>query len=460
MKNVNLEIKRMLSLLESKMGDVRTIVEGVEPEKKSSEISFEKPEDWLDWMRNVGCLSRIGATQIDADTSYTRQQGIDALKKSGINNISVGEPFIRFDMKDKAGDLKRFNVFGKQGNGPEGSFVLIKDTGVKDPTKRYVENHLNCTERKRGESFVSDVKNLSAEQNERLEDLISNYGIKETGAELTTVRPAGREGYEFEPVDLNTGQGANNGKQYIQKIGVDGLESEFKKPGTYYVWVKLGKSVERTNVVDSVENALAQMGYTRTEPTDALAMNATPTTLGQFCKDNPELCAPYPLLGEYIDKYGGDLKIWEKDPESYKKLGSSAVGGRKSRREIKKVMNLEANKKSCQTAINTLWNCMRSNDDRSCENYIKASFGSDVPYIQVRTELEELIKKCDANSVEVSGLIGGKKYETMWSELKTSTNKFSPYAKESLKSQQGNQSLEESLSKNIRLTLKEMKLKR
>jgi hypothetical protein len=334
---------------------------------------------------------------------------------------------------------------------------LIKRDSGKTP--EWSQNSLKCPELSRAESFVSDVKNLSLEQKQRLDNLVSQFGVKETGAELTTVRPTGREGYDFVPVDLTTGKGTN-GVQYIEKTAVDGLEPEFKKEGQAYVWAKLGKSVTRTNVVDSVENALAQMGYTRTEPTDALAMNATPTTLGQFCKDNPELCAPYPLLGEYIDKYGGGLKIWEKDPESYKQLGSSAVGGRKSRREIKKVMNLEANKKSCQTAINTLWNCMRSNDDRSCENYIKASFGSDVPYIQVRTELEELIKKCDANSVEVSGLIGGKKYETMWSELKTSTNKFSPYAKESLKSQQGNQSLEESLSKNIRLTLKEMKLKR
>ena len=121
-------------------------------------------------------------------------------------------------------------------------------------------------------------------------------------------------------------------------------------------------------------------------------------------------------------------------------------------------MKLEANKSSCQTAVNVLWNCMRSNDDRSCENYIKASFGSTVPYIAARQDLGELVKKCELNNVNF-----GRKYEDMFSELKTSSNKFSPFSTENLKSAESAtqyQSLEESLSRNIRLSLKEMRTRR
>jgi len=454
MKNIDLEIKKMLGLLESKMGNVKPLVtEQNEIMEDDGEISFTDPNDWLKWLTGpAGCLTNKGVTKKTAIQNITAD-GVKTLSDAGVKVVKAGEPYIRFEMKDRNGDNKQFLIFGKRDS--KGAFLLIKRDSGKTP--EWSQNSLKCPELSRAESFVSDVKNLSLEQKQRLDNLVSQFGVKETGAELTTVRPTGKEGYDFVPVDLTTGKGTN-GEQYIEKTAVDGLEPEFKKEGQYYVWAKLGKSVTRTNVVASVEDALVRMGYTRTQPTDALAMNAKPTTLGQFCSENSELCKNYPSLGEYIQKYGGDLEIWKTDAESYKDFGASAVGGRKSRREIKNVMKLEANKSSCQTAVNVLWNCMRSNDDRSCENYVKASFGSSVPYISARQDLGELIKKCEANNVNF-----GRKYEDMFSELKTSTSKFSPFSAENLKAAESStqyKSLEESLSRNIRLSLKEMRLRR
>ena len=454
MKNIDLEIKKMLGLLESKMGNVKPLVtEQNEIMEDGGEISFTDPNDWLKWLTGpAGCLTNKGVTKKTEIQNITAD-GVKTLSDAGVNVVKAGEPYIRFEMKDRNGDNKQFLIFGKRDS--KGAFLLIKRDSGKTP--EWSQNSLNCPELSRAESFVSDVKNLSLEQKQRLDNLVSQFGVKETGAELTTVKPTGREGYDFVPVDLTTGKGTN-GVQYIEKTAVDGLEPEFKKEGQAYVWAKLGKSVTRTNVVASVEDALVQMGYTRTEP-DALAKNSkTKTTLGQFCKDNPELCAPYPLLGEYVQKYGGDLPIWKTDSESYKGLTASAVGGRKSRREIKNVMNLEANRSSCQTAVNVLWNCMKSNSDDSCEEFIKSSFGSSVPYISAKQDLEVLARKCETNNVNF-----GRQYEDKFSELKTSTSKFSPFSKENLKAAESStqyKSLEESLSKNIRLTLKEMKLKR
>lgn len=454
MKNVNLEIKKMLGLLESKMGNVKPLInEQNEITEDDGQISFTDPNDWLKWLTGpAGCLTNKGVTS-KTQIQNIKPESITLLSDSGIKSVKAGDPYIRFEMKDRNGDIKQFLIFGKRDS--KGAFLLIKRDKGKTP--EFSQNSLTCPELKRGESFVSDVKNLSFEQKQRLDSLVSQAGIKETGAELTTTRPTGKEGFDFVPVDLTTGKGTN-GVQYIEKTAVDGLSPEFKTEGQYYVWAKLGKSVTRTATVSAVEDALVRMGYTRTQPTDALAMNAESTTLGEFCKQNVDLCANYPLLGEYIQKYGGDLEIWKTNAESYKDFGASAVGGRKSRREIRNVMKLEANKSSCQTAVNVLWNCMRSNDDRSCENYIKASFGSTVPYIAARQDLGELVKKCEVNNVNF-----GRKYEDMFSELKTSSNKFSPFSTENLKSAESAtqyQSLEESLSRNIRLSLKEMRTRR
>jgi hypothetical protein len=98
---------------------------------------------------------------------------------------------------------------------------------------------------------------------------------------------------------------------------------------------------------------------------------------------------------------------------------------------------------------------MKSDNDSSCENYIRAAFneeGKETPaYLQAMDNLKTQIKMCDNLNVDVGGMFGGR-YEDMWSELKKSSSRFSPYS--SGKST-GQATLEESLLKNIRSTIKE-----
>ena len=53
--------------------------------------------------------------------------------------------------------------------------------------------------------------------------------------------------------------------------------------------------------------------------------------------------------------------------------------------------------------------------------------------------------------MKITGAIGGKNYETMRDELRKSTSKFSPYST----TDKRDISLEESLTRNIKSTIKE-----
>ena len=153
---------------------------------------------------------------------------------------------------------------------------------------------------------------------------------------------------------------------------------------------------------------------------------------------------------EYIQKYGGSLAVWPSKSEGYKDMGDMSAGGRGSTRGIKDVQKTEANKRSCRTAINALYNCVKSNSDSSCENYIKVAFNEEgkqtPPYLQAMDNLKNQINMCDNLNINVGG-----KYEDMWGELKKTSSRFSPYSS----GQKSSTTLEESLLRNIRSTIKE-----
>ena len=62
-----------------------------------------------------------------------------------------------------------------------------------------------------------------------------------------------------------------------------------------------------------------------------------------------------------------------------------------------------------------------------------------------------MVKKCEAQNVKISGFWGGKSYESMRDDLRKSTSKFTPYSN----TDKRDISLEESLTRNIRNTIKE-----
>lgn len=456
MENVNLEIKRMLSLLESKMGNVKPLIS--EDDKPGQSVNLKTPQDWLNWIVKSGCITGKGGEVLrNGEIAFTTAEGVEKLKKDGISDVKVDEPYIQVKLNDKYNISRLFNVFGKKGRGNEGTFLMIK-VGVQDLPNTEVA--LNCPERKRQASLTSQEVELTADQKTKLDNLIGTFGVKNTGWTLTNKRPDGTEFVDYEPIDLNTGQGVKNGHKYINPEGLDGLDPEFKVAGKYYIWAVKGKKVSQANIVDNVERELVKMGYTRDEQKaiDANGIDVKSTTLDAECAKLGSYCENT-IIKKYIEGGGGSEPIWKLNPQAYKDMGAASMRAGKTRRAIKSVQKTEASRRKCRAAILALHSCMKRDREESCKDYVKIAYsqmGENMPpYMEARLRLADQIDACEDLNVDV-----GSKYDSMWNELKTSTSDFSPYSQKNKEAAQSASTLEESLSRNIRLSLKEMRTRR
>jgi hypothetical protein len=472
MENINLEIKRMLGLLESKIGDVKPILsERIYLKEDDGAISFNTPEEWLQWISGpAGCLTSKGVTK-KSQIQNIKPESVKMFMDAGIKTVKAGEPYITFDMKDKNGDEKQFLVFGRRNN--QGKFNLIKRDKGKTP--EFTQSVLSCEEQLKGEkSFVSDIKNLSQEQSRRVEELIGPSGAKETGFSYVKNRPESGIGTLYEPVDLNTGMGVNNNKQYIKKTSLDGLKQEFTEPGKYFIWVNLGQEVRGIDIPVEVEAMLKRMGYTRQQPSPGTPEAKNPKTVKELCKGGD--CDD--VLQRYANEIEGDRTIWPMNAKQkeeaktqgitvsdYKSFVTTSASGREARKSVKDIQSQYADKDSCRAAITVLHACMSSDADDECADTINQTYssnykGNENEYFDTLGTLKKLVKKCDRVNLKGFLGIGGKDYETMFNELKTSTNRFSPNAQTNKASQEAGTQLEESLSRSIRLSLNEMRRKR
>jgi hypothetical protein len=476
MKKIDLEIKRMLSLLETKMGNVKPLLsEQLEDSDSSDKVNdATNPEGILTRMKETGCLTNKGATKI-TDIGRWQSKYVGLVNKNGNTQIAAGEPYLKFDMKDKNGDLGRFFVFGKRGRGPQGTFYLLKQTnnkvfqpGVEGYEKpHFIEDALRCPEFEQSKSEISQDVKLTADQIARRDDILRSGAI-EANRSFTTERPTAGTGKRYVAVDLNTGFGTD-GKQYIKKTAVDSLVNVFPTPGRFFIWVDLGQEERGIDIPAEVEKLLATMGYTRQKPLPGTPEASKPTTVKEMCKNSGN-CDD--TLQEYADTVEGDRKIWpmtakqKEDAEKkfnikvsdYKSFVATSAGGREARKAVSKVQSQYADKDSCRAAITVLHACMKTNDDGQCADTINTTYaqnyqGTEKQYFDTLLTLKELVNKCDTQDVKLTGLfgVGGKSYESMKDELKKSTSKFSPYGS----AERRDISLEESLTRNIRSTIRE-----
>jgi hypothetical protein len=167
MKNIDLNIKRMLSLLESKMGDVKPLInEQSVPASllpKQDWIENKNPEDWLKWIITSGCITNIpGATG-------SKIGGITTTATENLPETKSNEPLI------KVTNFKRINNIGKEiptnlyilgkksREGKEGYFKLfLRTQGDESP---YLEGQLNCSVEYKDEttSVASKVRSINVE---------------------------------------------------------------------------------------------------------------------------------------------------------------------------------------------------------------------------------------------------------------------------------------------------------
>jgi hypothetical protein len=473
MKKVDLEIKRMLSLLESNLGNVKPLLsEQLDTEDKGGQTQGMSKEDTLTRVKETGCLTNKGATNV-SDIGRWQAKYVPLVNKNGLTTIETGEPYIKFDMKDKNGDLGQFFVFGKKGRGPEGSLYLLKRTGNRVfqqgaegfEKPHFIEDALRCGEFEKTKSEVSQDVKMTADQIARRDDILRS-GAMETGYSYTTEKPASGVGKRYIAVDLNTGIGTD-GKQYIKKTAVDSLKNPFPTPGRFYIWVDLGQEERLRDLPADVEKLLATMGYTRERPPIGSTEEYEETSLKALC-DSTQKCSPGLL--EYANGVEGGRRVWpmtakqKEEAETkfnikisdYKSFVATSAGGRQARRAVKDIESQYADKDSCRAAITVLHGCMRTEDDKQCADTINAAYsknykGTENQYFDTLVTLKELVKKCEAQNVKLTGLMGGKNYESMRDDLRKSTSKFSPYSN----TDKRDISLEESLTRNIRSTIRE-----
>jgi ribosomal protein S8 len=167
MKNIDLNIKRMLSLLESKMGDVKPLInEQFDPTSllpKKDWISTKSTEDWLKWIKDKGCItSRPGGAESKIEITTTTTK-----KLPGTNS---NEPFIKvtkFKPINKRGQEVMYNLYilGKKSlEGKEGYFKLFYQR-EGDKANQYLEGQLDCSVQYNPEttSVASEVSNVNTE---------------------------------------------------------------------------------------------------------------------------------------------------------------------------------------------------------------------------------------------------------------------------------------------------------
>ena len=350
-KELEFDVKRMLSLVESKSGNIKPILsEEVQSELKEASSLDELPDRLQQFAKveelkaNVGCTTSSAGTWgvIDADTvkQLTGARNLIPL-------ITVGTPYVFAKCTGSDGVPRDLMVTNIEDPSYPNSLVVIQYTFFNKKKTYTVGSRDMEALFERKKSVTSQSENLTASQNMRVKQLIGDSGPGETGYSWTVDRPDGTEDVDYVPVDLATGMANINGNdvQVIEKLKLDGLTPEFKTPGRFHIWARVGTKTTSIDIPEWLEGQLTTMGYTKEMPTDEIQQGAV-TTLEAICNRTGQ-CTPQML--QYM-KTNPNAKFWP--------LEVSAD-------DIKK--------KQCRGVIKTLAACARAYEKYKNRNVARAN---------------------------------------------------------------------------------------
>ena len=377
-KEIEFDVKKMLTLFESKSGHIKPIItEGEEPEIKEYEINEVTGDDLTKLTRveldyeGMGCKRTPYANDVilKGDAKNVAQLGDKKFNqitnKAGQNinqtKVTTNNYYIPMD----CGDYEIL-VTDAEGTGPDQFIVLRVYNDGENERLIYSQKEFPGL-LSRAESYVSDERNLNADQINVLDNILGKQGINLTGVQLTRKRPTGTETNEYEPIDLSTGKGVPKSPnepaiQYLDPtiLNPDGLLDVFKRPGRYYVWARKAAKAIKTDVVTNVENMLAQMGYTlnpnklpgyQGETDVRVTADGGMITMNTLCAGGR--CDKYPGLLDYINKFdGGNKPLYPFEiGGGTRDIVSANVSRRQTKKAAKKVAALGANRKTCRAII-------------------------------------------------------------------------------------------------------------
>jgi hypothetical protein len=324
-KELEFDVKRMLNLLESKLGNVKTIIVEDSDIQDAEDIEIREEDAGTDAMtkltrvelnyKDMGCERTPAANDALLPGESANAWGTIGSKLSKIVDDSGKSAFTSVvNANTKFVPMQcgnsMFMVTNVISPNDSNQLVVLKRNGEGANTTFQIGQKPFDGLLQRAKSYVSDERNLNADQNARVKQLIGDSGTNETGYKWFVDRPDAEDGVILVPVDLATGIAKIDGKdvQMIEKLKVDGLDPEFKRPGRYYIWAKVGTKTRSIAIPDWMEETLTSLGYTKTMPTDEIQQGAV-TTLEAMC-DRTGKCTEQ--MFQYM-KTNPNAKIWPKE---------------------------------------------------------------------------------------------------------------------------------------------------
>jgi hypothetical protein len=455
--SINNEIKRMMSLLESELGNVKPLI---------TEEPVEESTSPLDRSLKINCWS---------DKGYTTDGQVYTLGRNYVYAFSRIAP----DVKEKDRFLK---VTTKDGTNlycfekpstdpaalsvnPKAYLAVVRNKDVKasaDPNLNYLSAHgWYCNGFDATQNAASQQTNLSGDQQQQIETLVSALGTQDTGYTFYTRKP--EDGKNYVKIDLATGTG-DDGVNYIDKFNLSTRIGPFKsQPGKFFIWSDVGTQEILYDIPAEVESFLSTLGFTRVRPKPGTAEIKTETTLKALCDGQGKAYCD-PAVMDYIKTDGG-RRIWKMSPEQAKAAGNvsykdivakqAELGKKGARQGLKDIDQQKANKPACQAAIQQLSNCERYGTDEDCAEALNLAFtpdenGVDPSYAQKLDDTKKLVRTCVQNEVGLG--MFSKNIKAQLSQLQGST---SPYGLRVAKTQVPRSLATESLNNSIKSVITE-----
>ena len=459
--SVNNEIKRMLSLLESELGNVKPLIteEGEQPIAES--------KGPLERSVAVGCWAN------KKPQPYTTDGVILTLGKDYVYAFSKIAPGVQAGdkfMKVTTADGTNLYVFEKPSSdptsiklNPKAYLAVVRDktvTASKDPSLNYLSAHgWYCDEFDTTQNLTSQQTNLTGDQQKQIETLVSALGTQDTGYTFFTTKP--EDGKNYVKIDLATGMGTD-GVSYVDKFNLADRIGPFKsQPGKFFIWSNVGTQEILYDIPAEVESFLSTLGFTRVRPKPGTAEIKTETTLKALCDGQGKAYCD-PAVMDYIKTDGG-RRIWRMSPEQAKVAGNVSykdivaqqkeLGRGGAKQGLRDLDKQKANKPACQAAIQQLSNCERYGTDEDCAEALNLAFtpdenGVDPSYAQKLDDTKKLVKTCVKNEVGLG--MFSKNIKAQLTQLQGST---SPYGLRVAATPVT--SLEESLNNSIKSVITE-----
>ena len=260
--NISEEIKRMMSLLESEMGNVKPLINEEGPVTEVDTPQMVLTRAMSAQVNGKSCWDQKGFVW-DKSNPFTQvnQNYLYALNKID-PSIKAGDPFVKI----KKGDAE-FYMFGILSKDPQyiGGYLAVgRNKDVKastDPNQSYLSsNGWKCDSTFNiSKNAASQGELLTADQADAIKKITDAKTYLNTrGYKFYDSNEIGADS-NYRKVDLATGND-ENGEQQIADQDMDIIKGYGFTPGKFFLYMAVGARTSRTDIPKSVQTAIKKMG--------------------------------------------------------------------------------------------------------------------------------------------------------------------------------------------------------